>query len=198
MSLLQPSTAALTTLSTTPKTILITGGSSGIGLTTATLLSTLNPAHNLILIDLHPPPATFKHAPTNTLYLACDITSWPSQRSAFEKAHARFGRIDAVFVNAGITEYGEQFFTDEKDSEGLLKEPDKRVLRVDLDAATDTTKLAIHHLKKNKDGGSIVLTASLAGYFGSGGMPYYSAAKHGKPNPHMPSIYKEQQVEVGK
>lgn len=67
------------------------------------------------------------------------------------------------------------------DSEGGLKEPDRRVLNVDMDAASDTTKLAIHYLRKNGgDGGEIVLTASLAGYLASAGAPLYSAAKHGE------------------
>ena len=49
-----------------------------------------------------------------------------------------------------------------------------------MDAASDTTKLAIHYLRKNgQEGGQIVLTASLAGYLASAGAPLYSAAKHG-------------------
>ena len=53
---------------------------------------------------------------------------------------------------------------------------------VDLAAANDTVKLAIHHMRKSrngKTGGNIVLTASLAGYLASAGAPLYSAAKHG-------------------
>ncbi|KAH3964054.1 hypothetical protein HBH98_184500 [Parastagonospora nodorum] len=180
MSLFTPTIQSLTTLSTTPKTFLITGSSSGIGLSTATLLSTLNPSHNLILLDLSPPPRSFPHPAQHTLFLRCNITSWPAQRSAFAAGHEKFGRIDHVFVNAGIAEYGEQFFNDEVDASGQLAEPDRRVLHVDMDAAADTTKLAIHYLRKNGgEGGGIVLTASLAGYLASAGAPLYSAAKHG-------------------
>ncbi len=85
-----------------------------------------------------------------------------------------------VFVNAGIAEHGDVFFEDALDSQGQLSEPDHRTLTLDMDAAAHTTKLAIHYLRKNgKEGGSIVLTASLAGYFGFAGAPLYSAAKHG-------------------
>ena len=52
-------------------------------------------------------------------------------------------------VNAGITEYKDQFVTDELDADGQLKEPDRRVLNVDMDAASDTVKLAIHYLRMN-------------------------------------------------
>lgn len=180
MALFQPDANQFQNLKSTPKTIVITGGSSGIGLATARLLSSLNSQHNLVLIDLQPPPSSFKHDPSRVLMQSCNITSWADQRAAFEAAHAKFGRIDAVFVNAGIAEYKDQFFNDELDSAGKLKEPDRRVLNIDMDAASDTTKLAIHYLRKNgSQGGQITLTASLAGYLASAGAPLYSAAKHG-------------------
>ncbi|KAI8933980.1 hypothetical protein NX059_008753 [Plenodomus lindquistii] len=156
MKLFNPAPASLKTLQSKPKTILITGGSSGIGLATAAFISTLNPNHNLILLDLQP-------------------------LKTFEAGLQKFSRIDCIFVNAGIAEHKDQFFTDTLDSDGKLAEPDRRVLNIDMEAAADTTKLAIHYLRKNgsQDAGSIVLTASLAGYLASAGAPLYSAAKHG-------------------
>lgn len=180
MALFQPNAPDFTSLKSAPRTVVITGGSSGIGLATAQLLSSLNSKHNLVLIDLQAPPATFKHDKSHLLVHTCNITSWADQRAGFEAAFTKFGRIDCVFVNAGIAEHGDQFFTDILDSSGKLAEPDRRVLNIDMDAAADTTKLAIHYLRKNgQQGGSIALTASLAGYLASAGAPLYSAAKHG-------------------
>ena len=168
-------------------TAVITGGSSGIGLHTAIILHELG--NNVAIIDRNPPsssapppstaPSSLLSSP-RFLFQKADITNWASQRSAFEATVKKFGRVDIVYVNAGIAEYGDQFFKEETDAQGLLKEPDRRVIDVDLQAADDTVRLAVHYMRRNgKQGGSIVMTASLAGYLASAGAPLYSAAKHG-------------------
>ncbi|KAK5071256.1 hypothetical protein LTR64_007760 [Lithohypha guttulata] len=164
---------------------LITGGSSGIGLQTAIILHNLCPQNKIAVLDRNPPVSTAPKELTSSdrfLYLQCDLTSWRAQRDAFEKTVQKFGSIDNVFVNAGIAEYKDQFFKDDLDQDGKLAEPDRRVIEIDMNAANDTVKLALYHMRHRKDkkkGGSIVMTASLAGYLASAGAPLYSAAKHG-------------------
>ncbi|KAJ9613951.1 hypothetical protein H2200_002087 [Cladophialophora chaetospira] len=165
-------------------TILVTGGSSGIGLQTVILLHELG--NNVIVVDrARPSPAAPQSLTSSSRFLfhQCDITSWKQQRAAFEAGVKKFGSIDCVFVNAGIAEFKDQFFKDELDANGLLKEPDRRTVDIDMHAANDTAKLAIHYIGKKgpekEKGGSIVMTASLAGYLASAGAPLYSAAKHG-------------------
>jgi NAD(P)-dependent dehydrogenase (short-subunit alcohol dehydrogenase family) len=169
------------------KVILVTGGSSGIGLATVSLLSSLSSSNKIAILDLSPPPSSLSIPSENLLFHRCDVTSWKDQREGFQKAIQKFGRVDAAFVNAGIAEYKDQIFTDDLDEDGKLKEPDRRTLEIDLNAATDTVKLAVYHLRRNRGGGSIVMTASLAGYLGSAGAPLYSAAKHGISSPNSPT-----------
>ena len=94
----------------------------------------------------------------------------------------KFGGLDFCFVNANVAEWGDQFWSEGLDPEGLLKEPEPRVIDIDLHAANDTVKLALYYKRKprpnQKKGGSIVLTTSFAGYPASAGAPLYTA-KHG-------------------
>lgn len=172
---------------------LITGGAAGIGLQTALQLHSISPTNKIILLDRQKPnpqqaPKAFLES-DRVLSLQCDITDWRSQRDAFESGIQHFGAINNVFVNAGIAEYKDQFFKDELDEQGKLKEPDRRVYDVDLAAANDTLKLAIYYMRKNKNGGNVVMTASLAGYLASAGAPLYSAAKHGSCIPSCMQLF---------
>ena len=69
-------------------------------------------------------------------------------------------------------------FSDESDIFGELLEPDYKVIEVNLIGVLNTVKLAIHHMKQQPEGGSIVVTASTTGYSASG-LPVYAASKHG-------------------
>lgn len=179
------------------KTVLITGGASGIGLATAEVVAAASSTNNVVVLDLSSQAPSINIDSDHFHYHQCDIAKWKQQRAGFEAAAKKFGKIDAVYVNAGewtpihlskdtltspgIAEVGDQFFGEELDSEGKLAEPNRKCLTIDLDAACDSVKLAIFYLRNNKEGGSIVMTASLAGYLATVGAPHYSAAKHGKP-----------------
>ncbi|KAM0810359.1 hypothetical protein AB5N19_10708 [Seiridium cardinale] len=162
------------------KVILVTGGSSGIGLATTQLLLSLSPANRVAILDRAVPPnsLTSSVSQDRLLFHQCDVTSWAAQRAGFEATVATFGRLDAVVANVGINERGLQFFNDELDEYGKLKEPDRSVIDVPFTANADTVKLAIHYLRSNDQGGSIAIVSSFAGYMGNAGAPFYNAAKH--------------------
>ena len=83
-----------------------------------------------------------------------------------------------VCANAGINEIDNPFFGLETDGDGWPKAPNLRTLDVDLYGAINTISMACHYMKAS-GGGSIIITASMAGYHGLSEMPVYSAAKHG-------------------
>lgn len=159
---------------------------SGIGLATALYLHSADYSNNIIVLDRAPsltniPELTFSN---RFLYCQCDVLSWKSQRDAFAAGAKKFGRIDCVFINAGVAEIGDQIWNDTFDTDGQLAEPDRKTIDVDIRSVGDTLKLSMFHLRKSGGsgkgkGGSIVMTASLAGYLASAGAPLYSAAKHG-------------------
>lgn len=161
---------------------LITGGSSGIGLETAQIL--LSRGCHVMIGDIRPPEKmedlkTLSTAENTVRYEYCDITDWNSLYSLFERTVAAFGRIDIVHANAGINDVGDAFFSTELDSTGRLREPSHKTIDINVKATANTVTLGIYFLRRNPEGGSLIMTASLAGYFPTEGMPLYTASKHG-------------------
>ena len=76
--------------------IVLTGGSSGIGLATTRLLLKLEA--KVAIGDVNPPP---EDVLSQVVYRKVDVTSWTDQRALFESALAAYKRIDHVFANAG-------------------------------------------------------------------------------------------------
>src|SRR5207237_5861451 len=85
------------------KVAFITGGESGIGLETARLFVAEGAKVHLVGIDqarLEPAASELGSAAAAT---RADVTESAQVRGAVEEAVARFGRLDVVFSNAGIS-----------------------------------------------------------------------------------------------
>lgn len=138
------------------KILLITGASSGIG--AATARAAVAAGHCVALLarsedklrDL-----VEEFGEENALAVPCDVTDVAAQTKAFETTAKRFGKIDAVFANAGLgaTASG----TEEGDIDNF-----RTMIDVNIFALTVTAKLAIPHLKDSK--GHLFLTGSRAAY----------------------------------
>lgn len=139
------------------KVAVVTGGSSGIGLATVSKL--LSHGAAVVNADLQPPteiPEGFYE------FVKTDVTVWADQVAMFKKAIAIHGRVDHVFANAGLgprTDY----LSMEVDENGDLKEPSHALLDVSLKGVMHTATLAMHHMRKQAEGGSIVINGSTTG-----------------------------------
>ncbi|GAB2911954.1 SDR family oxidoreductase [Paralcaligenes sp. KSB-10] len=157
------------------KVIAISGAASdrGIGLATARLLA--SHGATVAILDLD---ATSASQAATTLEagdhigLACDV----ADRDACERAAAaiidRYGRIDVLINNAGITQ---PLKTMEIDPDSW-----RRVLDVNLGGVLYLSQAVIPHMRARKSG-SIACMSSVSAQRGGGifGGPHYSAAKAG-------------------
>lgn len=153
--------------------IFITGGASGIGLATA-LLCIKNGA-KVVVGDRN--PLSTDVVQQNLSYVPLDVSSWESLSAAFKEGLKQHGRIDHVFANAGVGPKT-NLLEDNVDENGDLMEPSHHVLDINLKSVMNTTALACHHLKKNPEGGSILLIGSASSFQVFPAVDY-ATSKHG-------------------
>ncbi|KAM0548047.1 hypothetical protein ACHAPJ_010105 [Fusarium lateritium] len=154
------------------KVVIITGGSSGIGLATAELLLSLGAS--VVSGDVQSPQKELKGSFT---FINTDVTSWADLLALFKKAKETYGRIDHVFANAGIGPRTDYLST-QTDDNGDLIEPSHQLLDISLKGVINTCTLAIHYLRQQPEGGSIVISGSTTGLQRVRAVDY-STAKHG-------------------
>jgi NAD(P)-dependent dehydrogenase (short-subunit alcohol dehydrogenase family) len=158
----------------TGKVALITGGGGGIG--RATALGFALRGAKVMVVDAD---ADSGHASVDIVaqrggaaaFVQADVTKSSSVKDYVEKTLAAYGRIDAFFNNAGIE--GKVIPTQDYDEEIF-----DQVIAVNLKGVF----LGLRHVLPvmlKQGSGAIVNTASVAGLFGSPGMPAYVASKHG-------------------
>src|SRR5271156_837537 len=151
------------------KTCIVTGGAGSIGLATARLF--LAEGARVMLADLA--EGALKAAldgldPTRVAIVATDVAHGDSVRRCVEATVSRWGKIDVLFSNAGnfgavapIESYPEDVFD--------------AVYAVHVKGALLMAKYAVPQMN---DGGSIVITSSVAGTRGDPGVYAYITAKH--------------------
>jgi NAD(P)-dependent dehydrogenase (short-subunit alcohol dehydrogenase family) len=167
----------ITSYSFKGKTVFVTGASSGIGLETAEVFYALG-ANIAFICGRKTPPTSIPLSSPRTLQINLSIADWSALSSAFAATYKKFGRIDIVIPNAGVAETPGQYFDLKDNGNGGFKELDMNAVDIDIKGTMNTIALGIHYLKKTKEGGSMVIMSSMAGYEGVNGMPGYSAAKH--------------------
>ena len=152
------------------KVAVITGGESGIGLASARLFAAEGAKVHLVGIDGPKLADAVAELGDEALGSEADVTDEEAVRRAIGEGVERFGRIDVLFSNAGIS--GEVAGITDYPSDVFA-----RVLAVHVLGAFHMLKHGIPHVS---DGGSIIITSSVVGLMGFEGISGYIAAKHGQ------------------
>ncbi|HTX87490.1 MAG TPA: SDR family oxidoreductase [Bacteroidales bacterium] len=149
------------------KVVIITGASSGIGKALASECSRRGAKLVLGARNFSKLEQMKKELPGEVLVVETDVTREEDCRRLAEKAVEKFGRIDVLINNAGIS------------MRALFSEVDLEVIRKLMDTnfwgTVYCSKYALPHLLASK--GSLVGISSVAGYRGLPGRTGYSASK---------------------
>ena len=149
--------------------LLITGASSGIGAATARAAAS---THRVVLAARTIEPmeelAEELGGAGSALAVGCDVAEWDQVESMRDAALEQFGRIDAVFANAGFGA-----------ARGFLKETPEQwrsMVLTNVYGVALTIRATLPHLLERGDG-HFLITSSVAGRRALPGS-LYSATKH--------------------
>ena len=157
------------------KTIIITGGSTGIG--RATSIRAAEQGAAVVIADINKDEAqitcdTIKATNGNVMFVETDVTDSNAIKALIAKTVETHGDLHGAFNNAGI----EGKFAN---ITSITEEEFDLTVNVDLKAVWMCVKYEIEQFLSQGVGGSIVSTASVAGLVGTRGGSAYCAAKHG-------------------
>ncbi|MCK5310918.1 MAG: SDR family oxidoreductase [Desulfobacteraceae bacterium] len=153
------------------KVAVITGGASGIGL--ATCIELAKQGAKIVMLDsdeagLETQEQLLLKQGFDILALPCDVTDEKSCKSSINEVINKYGQIDILFNNAGITQ------------RGLFEKTDisvfKKVMDVNFFGSLYCTKASLPSLIQTK--GMIIVNESIAGVAPLLGRTGYSASKH--------------------
>jgi NAD(P)-dependent dehydrogenase (short-subunit alcohol dehydrogenase family) len=153
------------------KVAVITGGASGIGRETAKRFA--EEGARVCVADLADEPGKETAAEIDSLYIHADVTNPDDVQGMYRDASERFGGLDVLFNNAGISP---------PDDDSILEtefEAWQRVQDVNLKSVFLCCKYGIPYLLE-RGGGSIINTASFVAVMGAAASQIsYTASKGG-------------------
>jgi NAD(P)-dependent dehydrogenase (short-subunit alcohol dehydrogenase family) len=148
------------------KTVVITGGNSGIGLATAKLFHEQGAKVAISGRDQKTLDEAGKIIGAGTLAVKADVSKLADIDKLFTQVAAKFGKIDALFANAGIAKFASVGDT----SEQMFDE----TFDINVKGLYFTLQKALPHLNDNA---GIILNSSVVNSKGNPATSVYSASK---------------------
>lgn len=155
------------------KVTIITGGAQGIGKTTVEMFA--SEGAKVIMWDINEEKGKktvdyFLEKGLEIEFNYVDTTKYPSVENAAKNVFEKYGRIDILINNAGITRDATLL--------NMTLEQWQQVIDVNLTGVFNCTKAVAPFMVQNK-GGRIINTSSLVGIYGNFGQTNYAATKSG-------------------
>lgn len=159
------------------KTIIVTGGASGIGKAVAEAF--LAQGSKVTVADMNPKePVLDGITKDNFLYVVTDVTKGDSVKNMIAKTVEKFGSVDVMVNNAGINI--PRLLVDPKDEGGQYELDEKvwdMVCNVNMKGVFFCAQAAARQMIK-QGGGVIINMSSESGLEGSEGQSVYAATKN--------------------
>ena len=161
-------------MSTQRKVALVTGSATGVGAATAQILA--GRGYDVVInysrsqAEAQATQAACRAAGADTLVLRGDVSQDADCRALAAAAMARWGRIDALVNNAGMSVFGADAAWDALDLEAF-----QRIYAVNAVGTFQMVRACLPHLKAAQ--GCIVNVSSIAGSLGIGSSVPYIASK---------------------
>lgn len=155
------------------RSIIVTGGSSGIGEAAARLFA--ENGARVTIADVSTDAGEKLSAKLNeeghtTQFVTCDVTDEDQVKAMVDAAVSAYGRLDGAFNNAGIPNHGKKLAD-------VTREEFERVFAVNVTGPFLCMRHEIPAMVKT-GGGSIVNTASVGAFIVIPTAAEYSASKH--------------------
>ena len=149
------------------KTIVITGGSDGLG---KTLTETFAKENNVIILATNEEKMNLVAKENNCSYKVCDVSNYEIVEKTINEIVKEYNKIDVLINNAGLWIQEE---LDTNDSDRI-----KSVIEVNLLGTINVSKAVIPSMKENRDG-LIININSQAGINHKAERVVYNASKWG-------------------
>ena len=159
------------------KVCIITGGAAGIGKATAEKFAAEGAKVVICDVNEEAGQALAQQLGNDASFWKVNVVNRQEVQEWIDEVAKRYGRIDVLINNAGITRDGQFFKFKEGELVGQMSEDAfDAVIAVNLKGVFNCTQAVVPYMIK-QGGGSIVSASSVVGLYGNFGQTNYAATK---------------------